>query len=467
LTPSLETFKKTQCDSTAMAGCHQPPACDLPIEYFLNMETKNKRLKVLISAYACNPYQGSEWGVGWGWVKAISAHHDVWVITDTNNRKALEKKMSERPERYARIHFHYLPRSYYPRLTKLWMPTRVWTYNLWQKEAGRFATVLHEKVGFDLVHLVTFVGFRSPGLMWRMDIPFVWGPIGGMENTKWCFLPSMGLKGCLHFTTRNFINSFQKRFLRAPKLAFKKASGSLIAATGGIRNEILKCYGQKSAVICEIGPPNIGTPKPVARGGKDALLLSWSGVHVPRKSLPFLLHALARLPGDLDWRLSILGSGPCTKKWQKLAQRLGLAKKCHWHGWLPRKFSMAIVGCAHVFVITSMQELTATVTLEAISQGVPIICPDYCGYGEVVNETCGIKIPLSSPSRFIEDLAEAIETLGRDEPMRRRLAEGALKRIHDFSWEKKALQVNEIYKTALDPLAADHLQAEKIQHEGS
>ena len=31
-----------------------------------------RRLKILISAYACNPYKGSEEGVGWGWVTAIA-----------------------------------------------------------------------------------------------------------------------------------------------------------------------------------------------------------------------------------------------------------------------------------------------------------------------------------------------------------------------------------------------------------
>lgn len=409
-----------------------------------------KRFKVLISAYACNPYQGSEWGVGWGWVKAISAYHDVWVITDTASRNGVEKKIDEQPEQYADVHFHYLPRLYYPRLTKFWMPTRVWTYNLWQKEAARLAMELHEKIGFDLVHLVTFVGFRSPGLMWKMDVPFIWGPIGGMENTKWRFLPSMGVKGCLHFTARNLINSYQKRFLSTPKLAVKKASGNVIAATNGIRDEILKYYGEESTVICEIGSPEMNGIEPIFRQKNEALRLVWSGVHVPRKSLPFLLNALIQVPDDVDWSLDILGAGPCTKEWQELTTRLGLSEKCRWHGWIPRKFAVAIMGCAHIFVITSLQELTATVTLEAISQGVPVICPAYCGYGEVIDETCGIKTPLDSPEQFISDLADAITLLGRDEAMRRRLAQGALKRAGEYRWEKKAQQINKIYQAALE-----------------
>ena len=57
-----------------------------------------------------------------------------------------------------------------------------------------------------------------------MDIPLVWGPIGGLENTPWRFLPSMGPSGCLFFAGRNVINSLQRRFLPGPKRSFAKAA---------------------------------------------------------------------------------------------------------------------------------------------------------------------------------------------------------------------------------------------------
>lgn len=48
------------------------------------------RLKVLISAYACNPYKGSELGVGWGWVNAIAEHHDLSVMVAEYHRADIE-----------------------------------------------------------------------------------------------------------------------------------------------------------------------------------------------------------------------------------------------------------------------------------------------------------------------------------------------------------------------------------------
>jgi hypothetical protein len=44
-----------------------------------------KRLRILVSAYACEPYKGSEQGVGWNWVLELSKTKDVWVITRSNN----------------------------------------------------------------------------------------------------------------------------------------------------------------------------------------------------------------------------------------------------------------------------------------------------------------------------------------------------------------------------------------------
>jgi glycosyltransferase involved in cell wall biosynthesis len=93
-----------------------------------------------------------------------------------------------------------------------------------------------------------------------------------------------------------------------------------------------------------------------------------------------------------------------------------------------------------------LKDLTSTVLLEALSQGVPVICPDHCGFSNVVTQDCGIKVPLETPSQFIEDLATAIYMLGNDEAERRRLARGALERIGDFSWEKKAEKVDSIYR---------------------
>src|SRR5580698_2472317 len=53
-----------------------------------------KRLKVLMSAYACEPNKGSEPEVGWQWALQMAQHHDVTVLTRANNRANIEKEVA-------------------------------------------------------------------------------------------------------------------------------------------------------------------------------------------------------------------------------------------------------------------------------------------------------------------------------------------------------------------------------------
>ena len=78
-----------------------------------------------------------------------------------------------------------------------------------------------------------------------------------------------------------------------------------------------------------------------------------------------------------------------------------------------------------------------------------MICPDHCGFSNVVTDGCGIKLPLRPLSQFEQDLAAAISGLAVDEKRRRILARGAIERSKDFSWEEKAASVDAIYRRVL------------------
>src|SRR5437764_15093991 len=81
------------------------------------------RLKILAVAYACNPTKGSEFGVGWGWVLAIAANHDLTVITADFNSEDIEKYLeSNQTSDLSNLQFIYvkkLPWHYRP--SSLWL----------------------------------------------------------------------------------------------------------------------------------------------------------------------------------------------------------------------------------------------------------------------------------------------------------------------------------------------------------
>jgi glycosyltransferase involved in cell wall biosynthesis len=408
-----------------------------------------RRLKVLLSAYACSPRQGSEGGVGWQFARAIAEHHDVWVITEAEKfRDEIERELDAHPELRGRMHFHYLAKRRARRLRKVYPPSYYWFYRQWQRRAYELGRSLHERERFDVVHHLTMVGFREPGYLWRLDAPFVWGPVGGMVQFPWRMLPSMGVLGGLAGAGYNALNAIDMRLLGRPRRAAGRAGACLIAATGEMKRRMLRLWDSPSEIIAEVGQTGQIAPGPSIRREGEPLRLAWCGRHEPRKALPLLLRALATTGADVDWRLDVVGAGPCTRAWQAEAGRLGLNDRIRWCGAVTRDEALKTLRGAHVFVITSLRDLTSTVVLEAISQGLPVVCLDHCGFADVVTDECGLKVPVRNPRQVRADLAAAIETLWRDEDRRRRLAAGALRRSEDFAWSAKAEAINRVYERA-------------------
>ncbi len=54
-------------------------------------DSPRKSLRILLSAYACGPGNGSEPGVGWGWALALARRgRAVWVLPRRNNPAPIE-----------------------------------------------------------------------------------------------------------------------------------------------------------------------------------------------------------------------------------------------------------------------------------------------------------------------------------------------------------------------------------------
>ena len=417
------------------------------------------RLKLLAVAYACSPTKGSEFGVGWGWVRAIAANHDITVITADFNFDDIEKyQRSHQTSNLSNLQFIYVknrPWHYRPR--GLWLkiedsfakPIMNIAYQDWLRCAFEESRKQLKQKNYDLVHLITYVGWRFPGRFYQLDIPFVWGPIGGMKNTPWRLLPMLGPKGAIYYGVRNLINSLQLKTLNGPRRALQAAGEGVIAATSEIQQELWNRFGAKSHVICEVGPPHLEIKSPTLRDVAEPLRICWSGLHLPGKALHLLLRATAQLPKDVNYSIEILGDGPRNGAWRSLASRLGIGDRCHWYGWVPRKRSLKVMRDSHVFVITSLKDLTSTVAVEAISLGLPIVSMDHCGFADLVTDGCGIRIDPGSHRQIVSDFANALLTLYRDEALRSRLAHGALIRSQDYAWQRKMDNLNQVYALSL------------------
>ncbi len=406
-----------------------------------------KRLKVLLCCYACDPTQGSEPGVGWQFARIISQHHDTHVIVEEKFKNNIELYTNLHPEISKNITFHYIKRERHKILRKMWPPSYYSYYIKWQREAYQYAKKLHAEHNFDLVHQITLAGYRVPGFMWKLNIPFIWGPIGGLNQTSWRLLPGMGIYGCIFYTFRNLINLFQKRWSKTAHQAARKAH-TIIVSDPDASHVICNIWKRAPLIMREVGVHPSSSPREIQKHNQETpLRVCWAGVHVPRKALNLVIQALPLCSQKIH--LDVLGAGPCSSSWQKLAKKLGVEHQVTFHGKLPHNQVFDIMSRSHTFCLSSISEGgTTSIVMEALQQGLPIISLNHCAYATVIDDSCGIKISITSPKQISADFALALDKLASNEELRIKLAEGAKKRSKQFTWDSKMAILNRIYANA-------------------
>lgn len=422
-----------------------------------------RRLNVLILASMCHPERGSEPGLGWRWSAAIARHHDVTVITGEyqGNREAINRMLAADAELASRMHFEYLPwfdesrPAWLRKLTTVFQPLYYTGYEAWMREAQAVALrLVAQGRKFDLTHQLTMIGFREPGYLWELPLPFVWGPVGGTQNVPWALLPSLGIVEGLRHTARNCINEWQKRFHRRSRTAFQTAA-SIIAVASDTQEELRRLYGVESRVIATaMGEP--GHPYSRVRVPHEGpTRFVFTGLLLSRKGLPFAMRALAALPPDLDWTLDVMGAGPLSSAWRALAQRLGLSGKVTFHGQVPRDALLRMLDEFDVFIFPSLQEGWPASITEALSLGLPVITTKLHGMRDMINDDCGRVVPAVSARGLVRGLAAAFEEMIRNPRIVEKLSRGALRRAEELGPDVQVPLILETYNAALAASVAD------------
>ena len=129
---------------------------------------------------------------------------------------------------------------------------------------------------------------------------------------------------------------------------------------------------------------------------------------------------------------------------------LGLAGRVRFLGRLPREEIDTYYREADVFVFPSYREPGGNVAFEAMSFGLPLIVCDRGGPGNVVDDSCGIKLPAVSPDQLARDVAGAVRELAADPGRRLALGAGARARVARIAlWDAKIDDVDALYEQVL------------------
>jgi glycosyltransferase involved in cell wall biosynthesis len=378
------------------------------------------RLRVLITAYACEPALGSEAGIGWNSVEQVSRFHEAWVITRANNRPRIDSFLDGRP--LPGVHWVFLD---LPRWAMFWKRgpkgARPYYY-LWQIAAYRAARRLHAEVGFDLAHHSTFGTYWMPTFLARLNVPFIWGPVGGGESGPRFLYRTMSLRGRLLEIGRDFVRAVAEHdpAVRAAArhadvaLATTEETAVRLRRLGSRRVELLSHVALSTPELERLSrlPRRSGEPFRLVSIGR---LLHWKGIHL---GIEAFAHLRREIPDAEYW---IIGEGPERRRLERLARRLNLDGAVRFLGSVRREEVFDVLDHCEVLVHPSFHDSGGYVLAEAMAAARPVICLDLGGPGIIVSPESGVKVPARAPDQIVADLAAAMVSLARNPELRRRL----------------------------------------------
>lgn len=404
-------------------------------------------MKVLLSAYACEPELGSEEGVGWNMADSISQHHEVWVLTRTFSRAAIETELSLHPN--PNLHFVYFEPLGWSEDWKNTQGAVQFHYYLWQIQAYFQGKSLHEQIQFDLTHHVTYVKYWSPSFLSLLPAPFVWGPVGGGEAAPKRFWKDFSLRGQLYEHLRQiaqrvgeldpFTRITGKRSCIA--LATTEETKERLRLFNPHNLQVVSQLGLSSTEIEHFSQCSLPDGKPI-RFVSIGRLLHWKGVHLGLRAF-----AIANLEDAEYW---IIGDGRERQSLEQLAEQLGITDRVKFFGKVSRNSVGSHLEQCHVLVHPSLHDSGGQVCLEMMAAGRPVICLDLGGPAVQITEETGIKVPAHDPEQAVTNLAKALSLLASDPDLRERMGQAGQKRVREqFAWSVKGQLFSDLYQQAL------------------
>lgn len=416
---------------------------------------EERRLSILINAYACSPNMGSEPGMAWNWCVNLAQYCDLYIITEEEFKKEIEKVLPCIPQG-KHMHFYFNPVT--PKVRKMCWNQGDWRfyhyYRKWQCITYEIACEIIQNNQIDIIHQLNMIGFREPGFLWKIDKPYIWGPIGGIGSIPFPFLIKGKTNDFLFYTIKNIISKIQLSFSSRVKKALRKADYILVATSEG-EKAILKYHHRRSILINETSctlEDSKDSDIIYQRNNKKTFDILWVGRFIYTKQLKLALDVLSKLKAFPDIRFHIVGQAFLQEETNRMieyASEIGIEDKCVFYKQISHQEVANLMRKSDLFFFTSIFEATSTVILEAISNQLPILCFNICGFGPIVDENIGIRIEMNTPNKASQEFADKIIYLYNNRSVLNRMSENCILKQQELSWENKIKSVLELYNTII------------------
>jgi len=399
-------------------------------------------LKILVSSIACAPYSGSEGLYGWLACRAIARDHEIHILTHTTCREQIERADREGliPKQ---MHFYYVGRPHISHPNRLLARLQSWLiYRTFQKEVLDQARQLCREQSFDVIHHLTFTTWRVASPLWRLGLPFVWGPISGTEQMPVRFWKILS-PSALAFEALRRLSDLCSTYSPAIRDCARKSS-AIIAIHSQARQKLVRLRGRDEGISTFSGFFFLDERVTRLRGPRDfftgdrPLRIFASGNLEGRKGVALVLRALALVKQrGIPFHYRVTSHGPELNHLKKLARHLKLEDCVSLGAPFSGEEYFQALRTFDISLLPSLREGGGLSTMEAMLAGCVPIVADCGGPGDAVTNECGYKIPVTTPQQMTLDIANAIITLHEEPEKFSRLGPAASERIADLYSEQR------------------------------
>lgn len=372
--------------------------------------------------------------------------NEVWVFfyAEQGQKEAVGKAVSELPYRH---NIHIVPLTVARFFQKKMYRIR---YEIWQWRAYQVARRLIEEVEIDLIHHVTIAAWWNCGHLWRLNVPFIFGPISGAQQVPQVAYPFLRFSDRLCEWIRTLIFNISWRIWQRPRRAIKKAK--LVLVDNPETEEKVRQI-RKSDPVLLISDGGVDAVKEKDNNfykAKKGINLFWSGLLMPRKNFGLLLESVAKLPANIIWSLRVAGDGRLFNYWKRGVESYGLQRQISFLGRIDYPHMSEQYRWADVFVFPSLREATGTVLVEAMSYGLPVIALNIHGARYILDENCAFLVSVMNKEQMVEDFRNAIIELYSNPELGEKMGEAGRERVKQhYLWQKRGEQMNQIYAQVL------------------
>ena len=398
-----------------------------------------------MSAYACDPYGGSEAHNGWYTAESAAAHGaQVTVATRPVYKERIETYLAARPDGLSLRPVYISEEG--PGLALKGRPGMYAEYIRWQRNLSEW--LRQQPESWDIAHHVTWGSMTLPCGVLAAKAPGVIGPVGGgqvmyRDHYRWIQGATRWEEFRTTVANAAVLNPFSRATAKKSRLILteNRETANKASKLGASNVEMLLANCLPTHLL------STASRHPEARGTE----ILWVGRFLPIKAANLAVEAFASVVTKVPAaKLKFVGYGPTQPAVEQLARDLGIEESVIFTGMLSYAEVQTAYENAAAMLFSSLRDSSGAQVLESAAKGCPVIALNQSGIGYWYPDNAGIKVAPTPAAYLPQSLADAmIRMLTMQDEEWATMSEAALLWAREHTWDVRGEELISIYKSLL------------------